>query len=154
MLLCLMCHSQETGSSWTRMRAVLEWAVLNVIQNDQVLPVAFYSKQLRGPELHYSITDKESLAIVKSIEHFLGYIYGRLFSIFTDHKPCTSLISSTHLTCSFQGMVLKLQGFDVSIIYRKGEDNAMQTPSHNRTGRSFPPGNPKMPHSAERLGGG
>ena len=44
--------------------------ILNVIRNDSVLPVSFYSRQLRGPEHNYSATEKEALAICCAVQNF------------------------------------------------------------------------------------
>ncbi len=98
-------------------------AVLNVIRGDEVLPVAFWSRQLRGAEVNFSITELESLAIVASVEYFLGYLYGRSFTVVTDYKPCVSLLSSTHLNRRLRSMALKLQEFNVKIVYRQGKEN-------------------------------
>ena len=46
--------------------------------------------------------------------------YGRSF---TDHKPCVSLLSSTHLNRRLRSMTLKLQEFNVKIVYRQGKEN-------------------------------
>ncbi len=48
--------------------------VLNVHREGKELPVAFYSRQLKGVESRYSITELESLAILASIQHFLHYL--------------------------------------------------------------------------------
>ncbi len=99
-------------------------AVLNIIKNGVEVPVAFYSRQLRGAELRYSVTELESLAIVCSIDHFTHYLYGRQFIVVTDHKPCCALLSSSHLNRCLRGMALKLQGMSVKIVYRPGTDHA------------------------------
>ncbi len=46
--------------------------VLNVKRGEDVLPVSFYSRQLRGAELRYSATELEALAVVRTVQHFLS----------------------------------------------------------------------------------
>ena len=50
-------------------------------------PVAYASKSLTGAEPRWSQIEKEMRAVVFGAEHFHKYIYGRDFSIDTDHKP-------------------------------------------------------------------
>ena len=52
-------------------------------------PMAFFSKQLRAPELKYSAFDRELLALYLDIRHFHYFLEGRPFVAFTDHKPLT-----------------------------------------------------------------
>ena len=51
-------------------------AVLNVIRGDRELPVAFFSRPLRGAEHRYSATELEALAVVAAIQHFLPHLHG------------------------------------------------------------------------------
>ena len=53
---------------------------------------AFCTWQTRGAEQRYSATELEALALVETVEHFSYYLYGKLFSVFTDHKPLCQLI--------------------------------------------------------------
>ena len=48
--------------------------VLNVCRDGEILPAAFYSRQLQGAEVRYSATELEALAVVESIKHFLHYL--------------------------------------------------------------------------------
>ena len=98
-------------------------ACLHVIRNDQELPVAFYSRQLQGAEKGYSITELETLAIVASLKYFEYYVYGISLSIYTDHKACTALLTSTVLNTRLKRMTLYLQDKDLTIIYRPGKDS-------------------------------
>ena len=68
-------------------------ATLQQRRNGIDSPLAFYSRQLRKPELSYSAYDKELLAIYLSIRHFRFFLEGRSFTVYTDHKPLTSAMA-------------------------------------------------------------
>ncbi len=61
-------------------------AVLSVRRTDELLPVAFYSRQLRGAQSNYSAQELECLAVVEAIKHFSFYLHGQKFEVWTDHK--------------------------------------------------------------------
>ena len=92
-------------------------AVLNVIREGVTLPVAFFSRQLKGAEVRYSATELEGLALYASIQYFAHFLYGRHFTIYTDHKALVSMRMSMVLNRRLQG---KLQDFDFDVVYRKG----------------------------------
>lgn len=50
--------------------------------------VAFFSRLLRGPELRYTVTEKEALAIVASLKQFRLILLGHNITIITDHNTC------------------------------------------------------------------
>jgi hypothetical protein len=47
--------------------------------------VAYFSTTHTPPEVNYSVTRKELLAVIKSVKHFKHYLYGRQFLLRTDH---------------------------------------------------------------------
>ncbi len=97
--------------------------VLKVCRKGEELPVAFFSQQLRGAERRYSATELEALAVVRTVDHFLPYLYGRHFELITDHQALTSLMSSKTLNRRLQGMAMKLMEHSIDIIYRPGSCN-------------------------------
>ena len=60
--------------------------ILNACRHGEVLPTAFYSRQLRGAEQRYSATELEALMVVESIKHFLHFLYGQKFKVITGQK--------------------------------------------------------------------
>ena len=98
-------------------------AVLNVVRSGEELPVAYYARQLRGAEKNYAATELEALAVVASIEHFAHYLYGREFCVITDNRALESLQTSKTLNRRLSRMALKLQQWNLSIIYRPGDFN-------------------------------
>ena len=67
--------------------------VLEQRVNSQWKPLAFFSRQLRKPELKYSTFDRELLALHLAIRHFRYFLEGRVFCAFTDHLPLTFAFS-------------------------------------------------------------
>ena len=67
-------------------------AVLEQFSTGSWKPLAFFSKALRPAELKYSAFDRELLAVHSAIQHFKYFLEGRVFTVFTDHKPLTTAL--------------------------------------------------------------
>ena len=50
-------------------------------------PIAYTSRVLREPELNYDTSEKEALAMIHAVKIFRPYVFGRQFTILTDHQP-------------------------------------------------------------------
>ena len=50
-------------------------------------PIAYASRTLNEHEKRYGQIDKEALAVMFGLKRFHLYLYGRHFTILTDHKP-------------------------------------------------------------------
>ncbi len=110
---CLECDASGTGVG----------AVLSVERDGELLPVAFFSRQLRGAQCRYSAQELECLAAVEAVKHFSYYLYGRHFRLLTDHKGLESLRSGKQLNRRVYGWSLTLSEFDFTVVYRCGRDN-------------------------------
>ena len=87
-------------------------------------PVAFASKALTETERRYSNIEREMLGIVFGLERFHHYVFGRLVTIETDHKPLES-ISQKNLHSApprLARMLLRLQQYQVTVKYVPGKD--------------------------------
>ena len=72
--------------------------------------------------------DKEALAVIFGVNKFHQYLYGRPFTIYTDHKPLTYLFSPTKSlskmsSARLQRWALTLYSYNYSITHRCGCDN-------------------------------
>jgi len=91
--------------------------------------VAFASRSLAPAERNYSQLDREALAITFGIKKFHNYIFGRRFSILSDHKPLQHLLKETSATPSMalariQRWALTLGAYDYEIAYKPGDKHA------------------------------
>jgi len=97
--------------------------VLYLERENGRFPVAYFSKQLTGAEKNYSATELEALAVVRSMRHFAHWLWGKKFSVVTDHRPSKALLMSKTLSRLIRNWVLQLQDFDFEITHRPGKDN-------------------------------
>jgi hypothetical protein len=49
-------------------------------------PIVYERRKLRGPELLYTIYDKETLAIMHGLAKFMQYLVGEKFVVRIDHN--------------------------------------------------------------------
>ena len=86
--------------------------------------MAYGSRTLKGPELRYSATEREALGVWWAAEHFVEYLEGRPFTVFTDHKALMALTDKTMNNRRLELIAHKLSEFQVTIKYRPGPENA------------------------------
>ncbi|GBN67899.1 Retrovirus-related Pol polyprotein from transposon 297 [Araneus ventricosus] len=82
--------------------------------------IAYFSKSLGKPERNCCVTRKELLAIVKSIEHFHHFLYGRKFLLRTDHASLRWLLNFREPEGQIARWIQRLQEYDFEIQHRKG----------------------------------
>ena len=86
-------------------------------------PIAFASRTLAEAEKKYSQIEKEGLACVFGVKRFHYYLFGRPFSLVTDHKPLLSLFSETkgipmQASGRIQRWALLLSNYRYTVRYR------------------------------------
>ena len=81
------------------------------------------SRCLRGPELRYSTYDRELLAIVFAKDQFRPFLYGRKFTVITDHEPLKHFHKTKKPDLRFNRLKAELCGYDFEVIYRSGPRN-------------------------------
>ena len=91
--------------------------------NEEEVVIAYTSKHLNDREVKWSVTEKEAYAIIHAVDVFKPYLYGRRFTVITDHRPLEWLMSKTEPSGRLARWALKLQEFDIAIGYRPGKSN-------------------------------
>ena len=73
--------------------------------------------------MNYSAGEEEMLVIVRSLEHFSLYLYGKPFRIITDHRPLTWIFTTERPASRIARWLVTLSGFEFSIEYKSGKVN-------------------------------
>lgn len=83
-------------------------------------PISFASRTLQKPEKQYSQIEKEGLALIFAVKKFHRMIYGRKFTLQTDHKPLLTIFGGkkgipVHAANRLQRWALTLLAYDFKI---------------------------------------
>lgn len=82
--------------------------------------MAYFSRALNRPEHQYCVTRKELLALVRSVQHFHHHLYGKRFTIRTDHAALKWLLSFRNPEGQVARWIECLQQYDFKIEHRAG----------------------------------
>ena len=87
-------------------------------------PVNFSSRSLIDAETRYCNLEREMLAVAWAVNHYRQYVYGRKFKVLSDHSPLQQIIKKDirDTTTRLQRLLLRCQGFDFTISYKKGTE--------------------------------
>ncbi|KAI8490629.1 hypothetical protein Bbelb_318970 [Branchiostoma belcheri] len=87
-------------------------------------PIAFASKALTPAESRYANIEREMLAVVYGCEKFKTYLYGRRFTIESDHKPLEQIDRKnlTKAPARLQRLLLRIQEYDYHLKYKPGNE--------------------------------
>ena len=101
----------------------------HVFDDGEEKPIAYASRSLSASEQNYSMIEKEALAIVFGIKKFHQYLFGRRFSLLTDHRPLTLLLGPKRgipvLAASrLQRWAIQLSAYLYDIEYRASKNHA------------------------------
>ena len=91
--------------------------------DEEEVVIACSSTHLNDREAKWSTTEKEAFAIIHAIDIFRPYLYGRRFTVFTDHRPLEWLMSKNEPSGRLARWALKIQEYDIRIGYRSGKSN-------------------------------
>ena len=82
--------------------------------------IAYYSKSLNPTQQKYCTTRRELLAVVATLDHFKGYVWGPKFLVRTDHAALVWLTNLKNIQGMLARWLAKLQQFNFDIVHRPG----------------------------------
>jgi len=89
-------------------------------EEDQLKPIAYYSRATSKPEKNYHSYELDALAVVESLERFKHYIYGKKIKVITDCNVLRTSMEKRELIPRIARWWLRIQEFDIDIVHRAG----------------------------------
>ena len=69
--------------------------------------IAYASRFLNSLEEKYSVNELELLGVVWSVEHFKYYLYGKHFTVITDHQALISALNASERSKTSQSRLTR-----------------------------------------------
>ena len=105
-------------------------AVISHIMPDRAeRPIAYASRTLSTSERNYAQLEKEALALIFGIKKFHQYLFGRKFTLGTDHKPLITILGHKKAipplaAARLQRWAILLSAYDYSLEFRPSQSHA------------------------------
>jgi len=92
-------------------------------------PVAFASRALSASEKNYAQLEKEALSISYGVKKFHQYLFGRKFTLETDHKPLLTILGPksavpTLAAARLQRWALILASYHYEVVFRRTSEHS------------------------------
>jgi hypothetical protein len=88
-------------------------------------PIAFYSRSVTSCHRSLAAYERELIGLVQAVQHWRPYLWGRRFTVKTDHYSLKYLLDQRLDTIPQHQWVGKLLGFDFTIEYKSGSTNTV-----------------------------
>ncbi|XP_043224264.1 uncharacterized protein K02A2.6-like [Amphibalanus amphitrite] len=100
--------------------------ISHVMSDGSERPIAFASRTMTSTERNYAQVEREGLSIMFGLKKFHQYLYGRLFTLVTDHQALTSLLGPHTAVpplaaARMQRWALMLAAYSYKIEYRRSD---------------------------------
>ena len=92
-------------------------------------PIAYASRSLSASERNYAQLEKEALALIFGIKKFHQYLFGRRFTLITDHKPLMTILGPKKTipqlaAARLQRWALLLSAYDYQLEFRSSQNHS------------------------------
>jgi hypothetical protein len=92
--------------------------------NDEERPIAYASRTLTKAERQYCMTRKELLAVVYFTKYFKNYLYGKQFTVRTDHSSLRWLLNLKNPEGQLARWLETISMYEMRIEHRPGKHHA------------------------------
>ena len=89
--------------------------------NGKEVVIAYNGRGLNQAEKNYSTTEREALALVEGIKKFQPYLFGRKFTVITDHSSLRWLMNVKDATGRLARWSFLFQQYNFEVIHRPGK---------------------------------
>jgi hypothetical protein len=120
---------------WTDASATGVGAALVQNIHEETRYIMFASRALNSGQIHYSATRRELLAVVFALQRFKEYLYMTKFTILTDHRALTFMLTQSHLNNMLNDWLEVILEFDFTIHHLPGILNQLC----DSLSRAYPP---------------
>ena len=95
-------------------------SVLYQVLDNHERVIAYYSRKLSPAEQNWTVTERECLAALESMEQYRPYIEFTPFTLITDHSALTWLMKLDRPAGRLGRWITKLSQYQVTFVHRKG----------------------------------
>ena len=85
--------------------------------------MAFFSRAVAAHHAKLPAYERELIGLVKAVRHWRPYLWGRAFTVLTDHWSLKYILDQCLTTIPQHTWVTKLFGYDLTVEYRAGKLN-------------------------------